>query len=209
MNLKTYLNNPCGSSSLPYYKTNTYQFPKGVQVTHGYEIQVGSQSYFRLIHTLDCIDDVIVPDGYFLRIIDTHNPNEIERLRLFVNSCYQDISLKSNQIQSMINSPLFDPHLWIIIEDKDGKIVASGISEHDRQVPEGILEWIQVDIRHRGMGFGKAIVNATLHYFQTHVPFVTVSGECFNQTKPDQLYRKCGFEGNDIWTVEITETKTL
>ena len=31
--------------------------------------------------------------------------------------------------------------------------------------------------------------------------FVTVSGECDNPTNPETLYRKCGFNGNDIWYV--------
>ena len=31
--------------------------------------------------------------------------------------------------------------------------------------------------------------------------FTTVSGEVDNKTNPEKLYRRCGFEGDDIWYV--------
>jgi hypothetical protein len=31
--------------------------------------------------------------------------------------------------------------------------------------------------------------------------FVTVSGRVDNRTNPERLYRRCGFEGNDVWCV--------
>ena len=31
--------------------------------------------------------------------------------------------------------------------------------------------------------------------------FATVSGECDNSTNPEGVYRKCGFEGSNIWHI--------
>lgn len=35
--------------------------------------------------------------------------------------------------------------------------------------------------------------------------FATVSGKVNNITNPERVYRKCGFEGNDIWHVLIKD----
>ncbi len=31
--------------------------------------------------------------------------------------------------------------------------------------------------------------------------FATVSGKVTNKTKPEKLYRRCGFTGDDIWHI--------
>lgn len=37
--------------------------------------------------------------------------------------------------------------------------------------------------------------------------FVTVSGKVDNDTKPEFLYRKCGFTGEDIWHILTKKRK--
>ncbi len=31
--------------------------------------------------------------------------------------------------------------------------------------------------------------------------FATVSGECDNPTRPEAVYRACGFVGDDVWHI--------
>lgn len=71
----------------------------------------------------------------------------------------------------------------------------------DTEIGEGILEWIQVSEKYRGKGIGKFIVNELLQRMNGMASFVTVSGQVNNSTNPEALYRKCGFEGNDIWHI--------
>ena len=55
--------------------------------------------------------------------------------------------------------------------------------------------------KYRGKGIGKFIVNELLQRMKDKASFVTVSGQVNNSTNPQALYRKCGFEGNDIWHI--------
>jgi hypothetical protein len=47
----------------------------------------------------------------------------------------------------------------------------------------------------------KAIVNELLIRLKSKAKFVTVSGQVGNETNPETLYRKCGFDCDDIWCV--------
>ncbi|MGL5087309.1 MAG: GNAT family N-acetyltransferase [Clostridium sp.] len=68
-----------------------------------------------------------------------------------------------------------------------------------------MLEWIQILPEYRGLRLGKAIVMRLLLNMCKQVDFVTVSGKVDNKTNPEKLYRKCGFEGKDIWHVITTK----
>ncbi|HHV46283.1 MAG TPA: GNAT family N-acetyltransferase [Tissierellia bacterium] len=87
------------------------------------------------------------------------------------------------------------------------KPVALGIAELDKNVREGSLEWIQVIPEYRRRGLGQAVVNRLLLNFVGKADFVTVSGQVNNDTNPEKLYRKCGFQGNDIWHVILNMKK--
>lgn len=81
------------------------------------------------------------------------------------------------------------------------KIAATGIAEFDNQVYEGILEWIQVSPTYRGLGLGTYTVTELLKRISEKAKFATVSGQVDNVYKPENLYRKCGFKGNDVWHI--------
>ena len=92
--------------------------------------------------------------------------------------------------------------MWICIFDKyNKKIVATGIAEFDKEIKEGYLEWIQVSKDYRKKGFGTVIVNELLFRLKEKADFVTVSGKLKNESKPENLYLKCGFENKTIWHV--------
>ena len=75
------------------------------------------------------------------------------------------------------------------------------ISDFDKELHEGILEWIQVIPAYRGQKIGQLLVNELLKRMANIAKFATVSGKVNNPTSPEMLYRKCGFVGNDIWHV--------
>jgi len=79
--------------------------------------------------------------------------------------------------------------------------IALGIAECDEDIMEGSLEWIQVLPQYRGYGIGVALVNFLLLILKEKSKFVTVSGKIDNKTNPQRMYRKCGFQGNDIWHI--------
>lgn len=109
-----------------------------------------------------------------------------------------DVSAES--VVNWANHPVFDRDSWIwVIDEKRGVPVGLGIAEVDTTIPEASLERIQVLPEYRGKGLGKAIVLELLGRLQDRVEFTTVSGEVANDIKPEELYRRCGFEGDDVW----------
>ena len=65
-----------------------------------------------------------------------------------------------------------------------------------------VIGVIAVLPEYRGRGLGKKIVGALLNRLKSiGASFVTVSGNLDNASKPLELYRKCGFTGDDIWYI--------
>lgn len=134
--------------------------------------------------------------------VDTNSVNDLNEVVSIINKSYTDIQVDFNQVLQWAMAEVFDKNLWIFIIDVDKqKPVALGIAELDQNVREGSLEWIQVLPEYTKRGLGQAIVNKLLLNMVGKADFVTVSGQVNNNTNPEKLYRKCGFQGNDIWHV--------
>ena len=204
-----YLLNPCGTLSIPYWKYQTIRMPSNIKIIHGrsFNNQFNKiQRYFRLLHKLESIDIPKIK----VEIINL-NTDKTSLINM-INKCYkgQNISVNENDILKWCNHPTYNNRLWIKIE-KDGLIIASGIAEYDTEINEGILEWIQVLPEYQYKGYGKIIVNSLLIALKNlGAKFTTVSGDLDNNTKPEKLYRSCGFTGDDIWyicTADLKKTK--
>ena len=196
-----YINDPCGTSSIPYWKAICISVPENMQILHdrdfGTEMlkQYTDEPYFRLIHNLDSVEPVAVPVGYSLR------QGTAEEFAAHIEECYGN-GMTAGKVRSFAERHVYCKQLWIALCQKaTGEIVATGIGELDREIGEGVLEWIQVSKEHRGKGLGRYMVRELLWRMKAVASFATVSGRCENPLDPETLYRKCGFVGNDIWHV--------
>jgi GNAT superfamily N-acetyltransferase len=54
---------------------------------------------------------------------------------------------------------------------------------------------------YRGKNIGTAIVKELLWRGKQYAKFATASGKVNNVTRPERLYRKCGFTGEDVWHI--------
>ena len=198
MKIEDYKLDPCNLSSLPYYKR---AYLKKVTVVHEKDYKGGklSDPYFRCLHDLKDLEAVKIPNGYILETLDILDVQVQKDLSDFITKCYPLERLPVSQIKTMIDSKYFDANLWLKLSTLEGEIVATGISEIDREVKEGMLEWIQVLPTYRKQGLGKLIVKATLNYFKGKVEFVTVSGKVEDVSQPALLYESCGFKDKVIW----------
>ena len=199
-----YLNNPCGTYSIPYWKQKRIQIPENMKILHDREfedrflLEYNDEKYFRLVHDLKNVESVRI-DAYEIR---TASIEDISLVQEIINRSYEDLSVSYEQLLSCTKSEVYDPNLWIIIYEKStNKPVACGIAELDNEIREGVLEWIQVLPEYRGKKLGQLLVNELLARLQGKADFVTVSGKVDNVTKPELLYRKCGFTGEDIWHI--------
>lgn len=197
-----YLEDPCRAASIPYWKAVSISVPGDMKIVHEDDFraeileQYVDEPYFRLKHDLRGLEPVAVPQGYSLRAAAA------EAFAAHIGGCYEGIGISAEALRGYTGRPVYCRELWLALwDDSTGKIVATGIAELDREIGEGILEWIQVSEEYRGRGLGGYVVKELLWRLKDRAGFATVSGQCNNPTHPEALYRKCGFAGNDVWHV--------
>lgn len=153
--------------------------------------------YFRLVHQ-GKPEITPSPPGFVFQNVDPKT--ELEKVADFIGACYQSLNINREIVQKWLDHPVYDPELWVwIIKGDTGEPAALGIAERDMQVPEASLEWIQVLPAYQKQGLGKAIVGELVRRALKKVVIITVAGEMNNSTQPEQLYRRCGFTGSDVW----------
>ena len=204
ISLEDYFKNPCAKLSTPYWKAKATIIPDNMKIVHDrdfsllYLNEYDDEQYFRLYRTLHNTVKVDLMDFSIV----TATEKDFETIVFVINKSYTDLHVDISQIEGYTNTPVYDKNLWILVNEKEnGKCVGCGIADYDSEVEEVILEWIQVLPAYRNRKIGKAIVNEILSRAQAYAKFATVSGKIDNPTKPELLYRKCGFTGNDIWHI--------
>lgn len=197
-----YLSNPCGVSSLPYWKAVKTDVPKNMLIVHDRNFrgecfaEYADEPYFRLYHDLKLLRPAILPDGF--RLCEA-SPSEYAA---HIGRCYVGAAVTEAEISSYFCRSVYSAELWVAVREcESGKIAATGIAELDREIGEGILEWIQVSPEYRGRGLGTYIVSELLTRIAKTARFATVSGQINNPTRPEGLYRRCGFVGDDVWHI--------
>jgi len=155
------------------------------------------QAFFRLVHQ-GKPQIFSIPVGFAFENV---NPKrEMDDVVGVIRACYQQINVNKKIAQNWLDHAVYDPNLWVWVLEKDTGIKAGlGIAEFDSKVPEASLEWIQITPAYQGRGLAKALVSELLRRCTGKVAFTTVSGEMDNYYQPEQLYRRCGFTGEDIW----------
>jgi GNAT superfamily N-acetyltransferase len=161
------------------------------------------RAYFRLINQ-GIHGNHPCPAGFALKQV---NPQEeVHAIINLIRACYASIKINAEIVQSWIRHPVYDPNLWVwVVDQESGEKAGLGIAERDPLVPEASLEWIQVHPAYQNRGIGKAIVSELTRRALQGVSFITVSGEVESESLPEQLYRRCGFTGNDVWWLLFDE----
>jgi GNAT superfamily N-acetyltransferase len=127
---------------------------------------------------------------------------EAEAISGLIGRCYEALQPGVEEVRGWTRQPVFAPSLWVWAWDElHDRPAGLGIAEFDPSINEGSLEWIQVLPEYRGRGLAQGLVLELLRRLHGRADFVTVSGEVDNLTNPEELYRKCGFTGADIWWV--------
>ena len=203
ISLKDYLNDPCGTLSIPYWKWQQTVLPDGLKIVHQRDFvpvrqEYQDEPYFRLRHDLKniCVTEL---DAYTVKASEE---GDIPDIVSIINGSYSNIRVTKDQVHSWQKYPVYDPDLWLIAIDETRKTVGCAIADLDGDAKEGILEWIQVLPEYRGRGIGKLLVSQLLCRMQGKADFATVSGSCLNESNPEKLYRSCGFSGADVWHIQ-------
>lgn len=204
ISIKEYKTNPCKALSIPYWKAKSITIPSDMKIVHSSEFEekllenYDDSKFFRLKHNLKNIPLYNVPEIELSNI----NFNNIDELVNMINSSYthSQIRVTADDIKNWINSKVYCSDLWIgAFEDE--KLIGSIICEFDSEVSEGVIEWLQVLPEYRNRGIAAALCSKALMKMSKFADFATVSGECDNITNPEKVYRKCGFEGDDVWNI--------
>ena len=202
MKREEYLINPAKASSLTYRKTNEIKLSSNMLILNDEDFDESLLSeyedrlYFKMFHDLKYIEEVKL--SVSMEFVDC----TIKEYANHINECYADEGISDEELGKYQTRAVFDKELWIALYDNEReKIVATGIAEFDRIIKEGSLDWIQVSKEYRKQGYGKIIVCELLKRLKEKADFVTVSGRIDNETKPEILYKKCGFTKKEIWHV--------
>ena len=201
--LQEYVNDPCGTLSIPYWKSKGLIVPENMKIIHdrdyfdGMFSDYNDEAYFRLSHNLKNIGHVNLADNEIVSGV-----SDIDEFVRLINVSYSDLSVTKEQMESYRKTPVYCSDLWILLKEKNSDtVVAGGIADYDRETNELIFEWIQVLPDYRKKGYGQLVVKSLLLKMQDIADFATVSGKVNNPTNPQGLYRKCGFTGNDVWHI--------
>lgn len=202
--LAEYLNNPCGTLSIPYWKAKNITIPPDMRILHDRDFssdilsEYTDEKYFRLYHSLKDIPEIATDDFE----ITTATRRDIKTIVQIINDSYTDISVNKELIKGYTKTPVHNENLWIMVKEKaTDKFVGCGIADFDTEAKELVLEWIQVLPQYRGKKIGQLTVTELLFRMKDVAVFATVSGKVDNETNPEALYRKCGFVGNDVWHI--------
>ena len=202
LSLQSYLKDPCGTASLPYWKQKRITVSGNMKIIHDRDLPSGKfddyndEPYFRLYHDLKNIKETARSE---IEIVQSNEADPFVRL---INASYTDLSVTAAQIKAYRQTPVCCPDLWILLREKQtGAVIAGGIADYDQEIGEIILEWIQVLPGYRRRGYGQIVVNLLLAKMRGVAKFATVSGKVNSPSNPAGFYRKCGFTGNDIWHV--------
>ncbi len=197
-----YRADPCRYSSIPYWKTLCTKVPQDMRILHQEDFsaallkQYTDEPYFRLIHGFVELEQPKLAEEF--AVCGATIPEFAEH----IDRCYDGIGISTDKLRGYKERKVYAPELWLAVCDRrTGKIVATGIAELDQEIREGVQEWIQVLPEYRGRGLGKFLVLELLRRMKPTADFATVSGQCNNPTSPEQLYRKCGFTGYDVWHI--------
>ena len=204
ISLETYLQKPCATLSIPYWKAKNIAIPGNMRIVHNNDFseellqEYSDEPYFRLCHNMQNLSRPIL-SGYD---IITVGADAVDIMVSVINDSYIDLQVSIEQLQSYTMTPVYCPDLWVLIQDSvTGVCVGCGIADLDTEAEELILEWIQVLPAYRGKNIGTAIVKELLWRSKEYAKFATVSGKVNNVTRPEMLYRKCEFTGEDVWHI--------
>ena len=201
MNIQEYLQDPCGTSSLPHWKAKALTVPDQVKIIHSRDWKGQYSDYQRFFRIKHSLNDLAPIDFDYDTISIDHQTKQLAEM---INASYTDenIVVSEDDILQWKKHETFREELCIYINADGGKIVASGIAEYDSICREGIIEWVQVLPEYRGQGYGKKIVTVLLNKLKKMgAEFATVSGNLDSTSHPLELYKECGFTGNDVWYI--------
>ncbi len=168
ISINDYLHDPCGSLSIPYWKTSQIRMPGNMKILHQRNFsdkllqKYNDEVYFRLIHRLQNIPVNIKANAY-ITTASSSDEADIGEIVAIINASYEDIKVDKQYVYSLMQTPVYMPSLWIFAVDPcTEKKIGCGIADYDLQCKEMILEWIQVLPEYRRKGIGKSIVQQLL-----------------------------------------------
>lgn len=194
-----YFADPCGASSLPYWKTESIAVPDHIRIVKDASLLPlceKDEPYFKLMHDLKTVKEPRLPAGYMIAQLSA------AEFAHHICSCYTSESVTTEELLSYQTRSVYRPELWVAVKStSSGSVVASGIAELDSRIGEGVLDWIQVSPDHRRRELGTFVVCELLKRMKGPASFATVSGRVNNENNPYALYTACGFANPVIWHV--------
>ena len=197
MTFDDYRADPCGSTSIPWWKQQKMVIRDNIHIVHDRDyagVPEGwtEDRYFRLLHTLTEVEQAPAPGITLETCEDAALMGEI------ISQCNR--IQPGDMLKIMQQQGTYWPDLWILARDSAGAKMGSGIALLEEETGAGSLEWIQVLQRHRRCGVGRTVVLELVNRIKGRTDYVTVLGRV-DSPGAERLYRSCGFPGKDVWYI--------
>ena len=107
LSLQEYVNDPCGTLSIPYWKLKGLIVPENMKIIHdrdyfnGMFSDYNDETYFRLSHNLKNIGQVILSDVEIVSGL-----SNIDEFVQLINASYSDLKVTKEQIESYRKTPI-------------------------------------------------------------------------------------------------------
>ena len=201
-----YINNPGGTSSLPYWKSISIELPENLIILHNsdkddidkYINLYDYDIFFKLVHDYKNMAEYSLKEPYYFKSFNKHK--DIPMVKYIINNSYEYIHVEEKDILNWTKEESYDEDLWVFIM-KDNKPIGLCLGNFDINTGECSLEWMQILPEYRRKGLGFSLIMEILNRSNKKADFATVSGDFNNEYNPKGLYKKCGFKGKDLWYV--------
>lgn len=216
ISLKKYLQDPCNSLSMPYWKAKKTSLRSDTIIVHHSKFDEvlyrdwHDTKYFRVKHNLLNLTSQKLNENFFYKTIEEEQINDVVNV---INQSNTDFEINKNDVIHWMREETYCKDLWILIYSKRNykydkikkeKIylpVAVAISNFDPNTKEASIEWLHVIPSYRKNGLATSLIKESLLRISCIADFATVTSKIESQHNIYEIYQKCGFDGDAIWHV--------
>ncbi len=228
IDIKKYINDPCNSLSMPYWKAKKTSVRSDTMIIHNNQYDEvlfrdwQDTKYYRLKHDLLNLSSKKINNHFFY---ETLNEDNINNFISVMNQSNLDDEVTMDDIKNLMREDTFCADLWILVyykkiyhKLKEPKIVYDEygkktkitkeylpvgliISNFDQITKEVSIEQLNVIPAYQKFDLAEPLIRESLLRISCIADFATVTDKFDSEVDHYSLYKNAGFAHEAIWHV--------